>query len=62
MRIATRQVANQFRLAVIPTATLGTTFAATCFFDRRFKGSIRAFGFPKIPRTFAASGSNPSNR
>jgi len=62
VHVSARQVANELDLAIVPAMVQSAAFAALRFFDRRFRGNIRAFGIPNRPRTLFASGRNPSNR
>src|SRR5206468_1361707 len=61
MGVATGQVADSPRLAVVVGA-LGLAANATGrFFRRRCRDTMRAFGSPKMPRTTAV-GRKPGNR
>src|SRR6201997_2302846 len=54
------QVTHLSDLAVVPSHLDAATASTRCFFDRRFKVTMRTFGSPKTPRT-TGSGRNPSN-
>src|SRR4029077_9131164 len=47
-------------LTVVPSHLDAATASTRCFFDRRFKVTMRTFGSPKTPRT-VGSARNPSN-
>src|SRR6201981_891007 len=54
------QVTHLSDLPVVPPHLDAATASTRCFFDRRFKVTMRTFGSPKTPRT-TGSGRNPSN-
>ncbi|HYS89343.1 MAG TPA: hypothetical protein VEN78_30700, partial [Bradyrhizobium sp.] len=54
------QVAHLPEFAVVPSHLDAATAATRCFFDRRFKVTMRTVGSPKTPRT-TGSTRNPSN-
>ena len=58
--VPARQVAHLPDLAVVPSHLDAATASARCFFDRRFKVTVRTFGSPKTPRTTGFA-RNPSN-
>ena len=49
--ISTRQVAHAAPFAVVPSSLDIATGPANCFFPRRSRQRIRAFGSPKMPYT-----------
>src|SRR5215475_771225 len=55
-----RSVTHLPDLAVVPSHLDAATAPTRCFFDRRFKVTMRTFGSPKTPRT-TGSARNPSN-
>src|SRR6516164_4251006 len=54
------QVTHLPDLTVVPSHLDAATASTRCFFDRRFKMTMRTFGSPKTPRT-VGSARNPSN-
>src|SRR6201987_2961064 len=54
------QVTHLPDFAVVPPHLDAATASTRCFFDRRFKVTMRTFGSPKTPRT-TGSARNPSN-
>src|ERR1700758_2840153 len=58
--LPTGQVTHLPDLAVVPPHLDAATASTRCFFDRRFKVTMRTFGSPKTPRT-TGSARNPSN-
>src|SRR6516225_8979251 len=58
--LPTGQVTHLPDLAVVPPHLDAATASTRCFFDRRFKVTMRTFGSPKTPRT-VGSARNPSN-
>jgi len=59
-RVPAGQVTHLPDLAVVPSHLDAATASTRCFFDRRFKVTMRTFGSPKTPRTIG-SARNPSN-
>jgi hypothetical protein len=59
-RVPAGQVTHLPDLAVAPSHLNAATASTRCFFDRRFKLTMRIFGSPKTPRTLG-SARNPSN-
>src|ERR1700704_7120887 len=59
-RVSAGQVTHLPDLAVVPSHLDAATASARCFFDRRFKVTMRTLGSPKTPRT-TGSARNPSN-
>ncbi len=58
--VAAGQIPYPARAAVVPTAMCRGAHSAPCFFERRSRVTMRAFGSPKIPRTVAL-GRKPGN-
>src|SRR5215470_18963086 len=58
--LPTGQVTHLPDLAVVPPHLDAATASTRCFFDRRFKVTMRTFGSPKTPRT-TGSARHPSN-
>src|SRR5262249_8265971 len=58
--VSAGQVTHLPDLAVVPPHLDAATASTRCFFDRRFKVTMRTFGSPKTPRT-TGSARNPSN-
>jgi hypothetical protein len=54
------QVTHLPDFAVVPSHLDAAIASTRCFFDRRFKVTMRTFGSPKTPRT-TGSARNPSN-
>ena len=59
--IPTRQIPHPTPFAIVPPSLDIAAGTANCFFPRRRKPSMRAFGSPKIPRTVEL-GLKPGNR
>jgi hypothetical protein len=58
---AAGQIARHPRASIVKAARQRSTLAAGCFFRRRRRQTIRAFGAPKIPCT-SANGTKPAKR
>src|ERR1700752_2706294 len=59
-RVPAGQITHLPDFAVVPSHLDAATASTRCFFDRRFKLTMRTFGSPKTPRT-TGSARNPSN-